>query len=460
MPPMLATVVTIDTAPLLQQRLQQWNMYGARPTEQHHVSGIASFGADGWASPPPSPARPTTTCSSVRSASPCRLHSRAAPSSDVRLSQIRTVLMPRLPERQAPSMKTRPASPRRKSPTLPSRLKKSNEAEAEPPPTEVRDLLVSIYRDKNAPPVFPMPLSPPRTACGTSRAKESMEQLSKQFNVSSERVLSRLHNLRGLHLLSPLELRRLLERGRHRSHARYSYIAREGASCRGVTIVIAGEVECASQSHGVAAEHVPPGHAVGEPALLTGHALRHEHTLKALSDVYTFTLTHADFDGLRLSLSPSDHANANARILGAMPFFVSVEPAIRRKLGALLDMQPFRLSFTYPDPTPVVREGEEGAPFYFIIEGTIALHRRAADGVGKEQLGTLTPYSQTPWFGSIEGGAAPANAVVATEPCRCLVLKADKVASFLAHAPGFARVVTEADAALLRPAHHDPAAQA
>jgi CRP-like cAMP-binding protein len=324
----------------------------------------------------------------------------------------------------------------------------------------VRHLLVSIYRDKNAPPTLPVLLSPPRSACGTSRARKSAQELSQQFDISSDRVLARLHKLRGLRLLSPPELRKLLERGRHSSHARYSYIAREGATCSGVTIVIAGEVECSSQSHGIEAEHVPPGHTIGEPALLTGHALRHEHTLKAISDVYTFTLRHSDFEGLRLSHSPSDHTNANARILGAMPFFVSVEPANRRKLGALLEMQFFRLSFTYPDPTPVVREGEEGAPFYFLIEGTVALHRRASDGVAKDQLGTLTPDSRTPWFGNIEGGPSPASAVVATEPCLCLVLKADKAAQFLAHAPGFARVVREADAALLRPAHHHYAAQA
>ena len=241
-------------------------------------------------------------------------------------------------------------------------------------PSEVAQLLASLYSDKEPPaprlsgvaPPSPQdkpPVSPERGA----PSQQTQAQLLERFGLVKERAVGHLQKLRWFRYLTMAQITALLDRGRHRSYARYSYVAREGARSSGMTLLLEGQAESSSQANQAEPGHLKPGFAFGEAALVTAAPLRHEMTIKALSDTYTVTLTHADVEGLRLAFSVADYTAAHARIFGALPFFSALAPARLRQLGALVELQSCRIPFTYPEPTPLVREGEE-APLFFLLQ--------------------------------------------------------------------------------------------
>eukprot|EP00967_Tisochrysis_lutea_P128661 scaffold220365_cov28-Tisochrysis_lutea.AAC.1 len=436
--------VNVDLALELHDQLHRSELYGNEALQALQISGLGQLGAKHVtpSGPPGSPlaeGRPVS-----RPPSPSKKISRAGSLHNVgstALSPRVHLQTPRHVERDPVLLIAGPLSPRARSRMLPSLSRKSREAGVEAIPSEVSQLLADLYGGKGMPIPPASQLSPPRSSRGTPRSRQSFEDVTGHFKMSKERVISRLQKLSCFRRLSEAELGELLQRARHKWHERYSYVAREGAICSGMTVILEGTVELSSQSHSMKAEHAQPGFALGQATMVTRHAIRHEHTVQALSEAYSVTWSHEEFDGFRLAISPSERNEAHARILGSIPFFFNVAPEKRVKISALLEMQQLRVSLSYPEPTPVVSEGEKGAPFYFLVEGTIALHCQSESNIGKRLLANIEPDSKCPWFGSITSQGAPASAVVVTDTCLCLVLKPDKLTAFLKEVPEFVEAV-------------------
>lgn len=269
--------------------------------------------------------------------------------------------------------------------------------------------------DRFAPP-------PPPSRSSSSRDGYLIERLQLEHGLRDEQIVGQLRKVEWFASLPYSELLTLVARGAHKFCPRYSTLFREDNEGSSFFILLQGKMRCTS-THGLNVLH-SPGASFGERALITSRVVR-DTTAVAEADSYLLSFTASDVRGLAVELD-AVRAEVVDELMQRLSVFEALSKAQRVAVATIMDVEEFASGAT------VYAEGDKPNAVYFLLEGRVGLHKRAAAS-GLEEIVWCAAGSERPWCGeaALSSVRPRAQTAVCHEPTKALVVRTPKLAEFV-----------------------------